>query len=86
MYTDMTMNTMNTTTTNRRRKHGCIWSSILVYHLMGGKGERGVGRNLWRSNEGDYIDEGNKIELEERLQGCLKESARNIFGPEYPTL
>ena len=53
---------------------------------MGGKGERGVGRKLQRRKEGDYIDEGWKIELEEWLQGCLKESARNIFGPEYPTL
>ena len=42
----------------------------LVYHIMGGKGERGVGRKLQRRKEGDYIDEGWKIELEEQLQGC----------------
>ena len=48
--------------------------------------EGGVGRRLQRSKEGDYIDEGWKIELEERLQGCQYESARAIFGPEYPTL
>ena len=39
-----------------KKKHGCTWSSVLVYHLMGGKGERGVGQKLQRRKEGDYID------------------------------
>ena len=51
----------------RRRKHGCTWSSVPVYHLVRGKGEIGVGRKLQRRKEGDYIDEWQKIELEERL-------------------
>ena len=51
----------------RRIKHGCTWSSVPVYHFMGEKGERGVGQKLQKRKEGDYIDEGPNIELEERL-------------------
>ena len=36
----------------------------LVYHIIGGKGEGELGQKLQRRKEGNYIDEGWKIELE----------------------